>query len=203
MRIRRHVLAAAVVLLAPVAALSLIEAPPPLLNVPTFSLATLGADGVTNMNILTYATPVGIKPVRRWAIALFQGTQTHANWVARRSGVLQLLCEPHAPLVHTLGGCSARDVDKAAACADLGFEWFSSAGEAARERLLPGCVTYLRLEQEGELLSFTGSEHDVAVCRVVHCLATPDGPAPAEQVSTARLRELGVISELGRAVPPE
>jgi hypothetical protein len=35
---------------------------PPLLDVPTYSLATLNEDGSTNMNILTYATPVAIRP---------------------------------------------------------------------------------------------------------------------------------------------
>ena len=34
---------------------------PPLLNSPVYSLATLNADGTTNMQILTYATPVGIE----------------------------------------------------------------------------------------------------------------------------------------------
>ena len=53
---------------------------PPLLSSPVFSLSTLGADGQTTMNILTYATPVGIKPHRLWAISLFRETQSHANW---------------------------------------------------------------------------------------------------------------------------
>ena len=182
----------------------LVDAPPPLLSVPTYSLATLNADGAsTNMNILTYATPVGIKPVRRWAIALYRDTRTHANFVARGSGVLQMLCEEHAPLVYTLGGCSGAELDKAAACAERGFGWVDGAGaEAHPERLLPGCAAYLHLVQEGELTSC--GEHDVAICRVERTLAIEGGPTPAEhQVSTGRLRELGLISALGRAVPPD
>ena len=39
----------------------------PVLTSPVFSLAT-AVDGKTNMNMLTYATPVGIRPQRLWAM---------------------------------------------------------------------------------------------------------------------------------------
>lgn len=42
------------------------------LSVPVFSLATLNADGSTNMNIVTYASPVGIEPERMWMVSLYQ-----------------------------------------------------------------------------------------------------------------------------------
>ena len=63
---------------------------PPLLSTPVYSLATLNDDGTTNMQILTYATPVGISP-RTWAVSLYRPTLTHANWLAQKRGVLQLL----------------------------------------------------------------------------------------------------------------
>ena len=68
----------AVALLHRLAAGLLVDSPPPLLRSPTYSLATLNNDfgGSTNMNILTYATPVGVKPVRRWAVGLFRGTRS-------------------------------------------------------------------------------------------------------------------------------
>jgi flavin reductase (DIM6/NTAB) family NADH-FMN oxidoreductase RutF len=176
---------------------------PPVLSSPVFSLATINADGSTNMNILTYATPVSIRPVRRWAIALFRQSESHANFVARRSGVLQLLSTTHAhhQLVNTLGGSSARDVDKGALCAELGFPWVDEPRFSTK--LLPRCVAYYNLAGEGELIN--AGEHDVAICQVVSILGTGDSLGDDGAVcalDTARLRDLGMISEAGRAVPP-
>lgn len=42
------------------------------LSVPVFSLATVNEDGSTNMNIVTYASPVGIKPEPLWMISLYK-----------------------------------------------------------------------------------------------------------------------------------
>lgn len=42
------------------------------LSVPVFSLATVNEDGTTNMNIVTYASPVGIKPEPLWMISLYK-----------------------------------------------------------------------------------------------------------------------------------
>lgn len=42
------------------------------LSVPVFSLATINEDGSTNMNIVTYASPVGIEPERLWMISLYK-----------------------------------------------------------------------------------------------------------------------------------
>ena len=179
---------------------------PPVLNSPVFSLATLNSDGTTNMQILTYATPVGVSP-RMWAVSLYRPTLTHANFVTRRTGILQLLCEEHAPLVHALGGRSGRDDDKAAACSAAGFAWTEppaawSDESAALERILPGCATYLRLVQVGELTAC--GEHDVAVCRIEGMLAPPAGAGPsmADALSSARLRELGIITDRGKAIDP-
>ncbi len=194
----------AVALLHRLAAGLLVDSPPPLLRSPTYSLATLNNDfgGSTNMNILTYATPVGVKPVRRWAVGLFRGTRSHANFVARGSGVLQLLCEAHAPLVYTLGGCTGDEIDKEAECVSRGFPWIDGAGDKDfPEMLLPGCAVYLHLMQEGELLE--AGEHDVAICRVERTLAVEGGPAFDQQVDTGRLRELGLVTEQGRAAPPD
>jgi flavin reductase (DIM6/NTAB) family NADH-FMN oxidoreductase RutF len=176
---------------------------PPVLNSPTYSLATLNEDGTTNMNILTYATPAGVSP-RLWAVSLYRPTQTHANWLKRRSGVLQLLSEPHAPLAYALGGQSGAEVDKAAACSAEGFPWTAPAqsgfGDDAREQLLPGCVAYIRLTQVGDPTPC--GEHDLVVCRVEAVLADPSGPSPAAALSTATLRAAGLITDRGRAVEP-
>lgn len=170
---------------------------PPVLNSPVYSLATLCDDGRTDMNILTYATPVGISP-RLWAISLFRKTLSHANFKREGTAVLQLLCDPHTSLVYTLGGQSGRDVDKALACAEAGCAWLR-APDQGKELLLPGCAAYLRLHQVGELLD--AGEHDVALCRV-EAFADPRGPPPDAALSTAALRAAGLITDKGRAVEP-
>ena len=176
---------------------------PPILTSPVFSLAT-ALDGKTNMNMLTYATPVGIRPHRLWAISLFRKTRTHAIFVERRRGILQQLAEQHAPLTHVLGATSGADVDKEAACEACGFGWSESAGDGGDERLLPGCTAYLRLVQQGDLID--AGEHDVAICKVEAMYAAPPedaddelGLQPLAPLSTEQLRERGLISNVGRA----
>mmetsp|Transcript_133220 Transcript_133220/g.414226 ORF Transcript_133220/g.414226 Transcript_133220/m.414226 type:complete len:247 (+) Transcript_133220:25-765(+) len=176
---------------------------PPLLNVPVYSLATLDSTGKTNMNIVTYACPVGIRPARAWCISLYRQTESHRNFVERRSGILQILGESHAPLVHLLGGQSSRDagVDKAEGCRAKGFEWVSQAD--VQEMLLPGCKAYLSLALEGEITN--AGDHDVAICRLDRMLYPVDSSCASVEasMSTDFLRAEGLISEAGRAVPPE
>ena len=79
---------------------------PPLLNVPVYSLSTLGDSssstgtcgnqGGSTMNILTYATPVSSAPHRMWCISLYKGTSSYENFARERRGVLQLLRPEHA-----------------------------------------------------------------------------------------------------------
>ncbi|KAK1743739.1 hypothetical protein QTG54_005336 [Skeletonema marinoi] len=69
---------------------------PPLIDVPTFSLSTSsGGDDASSssstMNILTYASPVAIKPHRMWSISLYKGTLSHENFIKEKRGILQLL----------------------------------------------------------------------------------------------------------------
>ena len=198
-------------LLAAFSALSALLVPldgPPVLNSPVYSLATLNEDGTTNMQILTYATPLGVQP-RTWAISLYRPTKTHANFAARRSGVLQLLTQKHVELMYTLGGQSGTDVDKEAACAEAGFAWLDApeslgdAWDAEGPQLLPGCAAYLRLVQvDGdELRSFgEGALHDLAVCSVAGALGSE---ADFEQaLSTKECRAAGLITDRGKAIPP-
>ena len=177
-------------------ALVRLEAPPPL-NTPVFSLATLDSAGRTNMNMLTYASPVGISP-RRWVISLFRKTETHTNFVERRTGVLQLLRPCHAPLTHTLGGCSSRDVDKAERCDALGFRWHKLDGHD--ELLLPQCAAYYRVTLDAELKNC--GEHDAALCVLEGVYVEEEGAA-LDALCSSQLRALGLISDAGRAIPPE
>lgn len=84
---------------------------PPLLDVPVYSLSTLGDSSwlstsstsisinnhaaKSTMNILTYASPVSSAPHRMWCISLYKGTLSHENFTRERRGVLQLLRPEH------------------------------------------------------------------------------------------------------------
>jgi len=74
------------------------EAPPPsaALSVPVYSLVT-GGDAPT-ANIVTYCSPVALKPDRVLAIGLYRGTLSLENADRDRRGVLQILgLGPAAP----------------------------------------------------------------------------------------------------------
>ncbi|KAL9190676.1 hypothetical protein ACHAXT_000382 [Thalassiosira profunda] len=169
------------------------------------------------MNILTYASPVSIRPHRMWAISLYKETLSYANFVRERRGVLQLLKPEHADckskegemgeLIRVLGGSSGRDADKREACKELGYAWERLPDEGAEKginwpEVLPSCAYYLKLELVGELID-CGS-HDVALCKVVAMISDREVVDAAEELdslSTRQLREMKVISELGRVVP--
>lgn len=204
---------------------------PPLLDVPVFSLSTLGGDDTdgstgtkgdgssSTMNVLTYASPVSIKPHRMWSISLYKGTMSHENFARQRSGVLQLLRPEHAhckgpggvegELIRVLGGSSGREVDKKAACTELGFAWTKLPDDAGDEgtdwpSVLPSCAYYLKLELVGDMID-CGS-HEVALCKVVAMVSGEEVESAADELdslSTRELREGRIISEFGRVIPLE
>jgi flavin reductase (DIM6/NTAB) family NADH-FMN oxidoreductase RutF len=183
---------------------------PPLLDVPTYSLATLNEDGSTNMNIVTYATPVSITPIRVWSMGLFKDTLSDVN--LRRTGVcvLQLLSEEHAKLVAVLGGMSGRAVDKCSECEKLGFKWQplddgdvhdGSDGDHSFQ-VLPGCISYLKMKIQGGVVD-AGSHFIVPFCQVTAMYTTNDecdgdNTNSKRHLSTAKLREWGITTYQGR-----
>jgi len=189
------------------------DPPPPTLSAPVFSLATINDDGSTNMNILTYAVPVGIRPSRKWIISLYQGTLSHENFAKRRKGVLQLLRRRHMPLVDILGKQSGRtgDVDKMKQCAEAGFEW-SHLLETSEKRemfekhslLLPYCAAYYTLSFPLDQEYQAAGEHDAVMCDLRNVYIEPGGKAiEAERegdeeqdvvMYTAWLRAEGVVA---------
>ena len=182
---------------------------PPTLSAPVFSLATLNDDGSTNMNIITYVVPVGIRPTRKWIISLWQGTLSHSNFSKRRRGVLQLLRRRHAALIPLLGKQSGAKVDKQQESAAAGFPWTAlvpdslhsgregggttaeSGGAGSIESksplLLPGCAAYYPLSfPEGSEYQNAG-EHDAAMCDLegVYVQEGEDVGIEAERVGEA------------------
>ena len=192
---------------------------PPLVDVPTFSMATCNriddddaGSTTTNMNILTYATPVSVRPDRVWSIGLYKETLSYQNFCRDRSCILQLLTDKHIPLVKLLGGTSGNDVDKGSECAKLGFQWGHlpetttattttteseqrPGGERPQPQVLPDCAYYLKLKAIGDIVD-CGS-HCVAICKVEEMFVSKD-EGKTDYVSTATLRDLGIITEQGR-----
>lgn len=144
---------------------------------------------------------------------------SHENFARERRGVLQMLRREHAQsqckstdntgevgeLIRMLGGSSGREVDKRAACAELGYAWENlPAGGDDEEgiewpQILPTCVYYLKLELVGDMID-CGS-HEVALCKVVSMGSDEEIENAADELdslSTRKLREMGIISELGR-----
>ena len=189
---------------------------PPLLDVPTYSLATEAVFGNhftsnTCMNILTYATPVSILPDRIWSIGLYKGTATHENFAIRKEGVLQLLKPQHAPIVKLLGGSSSKEVDKAEGCKSLGFSWIKADGNIMNTEgnvedssktfpceILPDCAYYLKLSLVGDLIDC--GNHDVALCKVESMIVADKSnqSGEVEYLNTALLRKMNIISNQGR-----
>lgn len=179
---------------------------PPLLDVPTYSLATQDENGQTGMNILTYASPISIRPDRIWSIGLFKGTWTHEHFARTGKGVLQLLAPHHAKVVRLLGGSSTREVNKKEKCADLDVPWIpfpENEDEKSSIQVLPSCVHYLKVRLVGALID-CGS-HDLAMCKVEAMFVSPsaedgdgDSANKKQPLMTSQLREMGIITAQGR-----
>jgi flavin reductase (DIM6/NTAB) family NADH-FMN oxidoreductase RutF len=177
---------------------------PPLIDVPTYSMATVNENGTTNMNILTYATPVSTRPDRVWSLGLFKGTLTEQNFVKTRTCILQLLTEQHTSIVKTFGGSSGKDVNKEQACADAGFSWQELLQDDDDEKtstcggvkVLPGCAYYLKVTAVGDFVD-AGSHLIAPHCKVEQMWVSDD-EKKHDYLSTARLRVLGIITEQGR-----
>ena len=203
---------------------------PPLVDVPVWSMATLNEDGdekskaTTNMNLLTYATPVSIRPNRLYALGLYKATKSRDNFLREKTCILQLLSESnekHIECVRLLGGTSGKDVSKEKDLTSVhGIELQELARDDDTEpqedlpKVLPGCVRYLKLSMVGgEVIDYDGgdSSHDVVICKVEKMwtsstLTSDSGEATSgdcgnDYLSTGTLRELGLITEQGRIAP--
>ena len=165
----------------------------PLLSSPVFSLSTVGPS-IPTMNILTYASPVGITPNRLWAISIYKKTQSWKNWQETQAGTLQLLSPGHASVVPCLGGLSsASDLTKSLLCGKLGFPW---SQRGTLPPILPRCPSYISISQVGEAID--AGDHEVVICKVLDSWG--DG---GDHLTTGELRKLGLITEKGRVSEAE
>ncbi|OEU06867.1 hypothetical protein FRACYDRAFT_252749 [Fragilariopsis cylindrus CCMP1102] len=170
---------------------------PPLVDVPVWSMATLNNDSdtntttrtTTNMNIITYVTPISIRPNRLYAVGLFKKTLSRENFLREKTCILQLLCDSteHISCVKLLGGQSGYDLQKQnvleqeeslnndhgigiGELQDLTSS--ASSSEVVLPKVLPGCVQYLKLSLVGDdIIEYEDGEeesssHDIVICKV-------------------------------------
>ena len=81
-----------------------------LIDYQVYSLATYDHDKV-NMNILTYATGVSMKP-KKYVLGVYLNTKTLENLNKNEHAVLQILTTDHINLVRLLGKRSGMNTDK-------------------------------------------------------------------------------------------
>ena len=86
----------------------------PKYNVPVYSLVTLNTNDLTsNMNIITYANAVGIRPDPLWSISLYKKTKSYENFKKHGLALLQQLdMHRHRETIEILGKKSGYDIDK-------------------------------------------------------------------------------------------
>lgn len=170
---------------------------PPVLDVPVYSLATHNKDGTTNMNIVTYAGPVSVSPSRVWSLGIYRETLSEENLMRKPSGVLQLLTNDHSGLVKILGGNSGRDVDKKEACAKEGYDWIDCDYFDGLQ-VLPACASYLMFTIQGGVVD-AGSHLIVPYCEIKSMYNAGDEVMSSnDHLRTGRLRDLGIVTNLGR-----
>jgi len=174
---------------------------PPLLDVPTYSLATLNKDGTTNMNIMTYATPISVVPTRVWTLGIYRETLTEENLQRDSTAVLQLLTKEQVDLVGVLGGTSGRDINKRKECSRRGFPWKTPCDEVGGLQLLPGCAAYIHISIQGGLVD-AGSHLIAPYCKVLgmyHDESDSESDVEGKvHLKTGYLRDVGVITKQGR-----
>jgi hypothetical protein len=69
------------------------EVPPyALLSTPVYSLVSEGSSGRQTMNMITYASPIALRPQRKYALGLYVQSLTYQNIKETGRAVLQVCC---------------------------------------------------------------------------------------------------------------
>lgn len=152
---------------------------------PVYSLAT-----TDSMNIVTFATPVAIEPKRRFVVALYADTRSHANFILNGGpATLQVLRkDAHEGLIDLLGRTRADSID----------------GGDGKLRMIRARASTRRRETNGvevlsdalavfdlEIVSVTNAgDHDVVICDVTGWACGDDGE---EEMQGACLTTLDVV----------
>jgi len=147
-------------------------------NLPVYSISSKNQDAY-NMNIITYATAVSMKP-KRYLCAIYKNTKTLENVIASNHFVLQIMASHQYPLVKLLGQQSGKETDKLKKIGPQalinwnGFEVLKDA---------------LALMQMKVIHSFDGGDHICFLCDVIAAKNCNNG----EGLSLEILRQKKII----------
>ncbi|KIZ02069.1 hypothetical protein MNEG_5894 [Monoraphidium neglectum] len=161
---------------APFSGIPATDAPPfTHLSTPVYSLSSCGAGGAgRTMNIVTYASPIAIKPARKYVVGLYVETLSWRN----------ILQQSHSPLLQLLGKSSGRDVDKEAEARRLGFKVVDAFGLP----VLEDCAGAMELRLAGDFIPC--GDHEVAIFDVV---GWKDMEGPTAPLYTEYLKKNGFL----------
>lgn len=167
----------------------------PPLDVPVWSLSTINQDGSSNMNIMTYASPVStMKPNPIWSLSLYRSTLSYENFNRERVGLLQMLTQEHIGLVELLGKTSGRNINKVNSMMSLGYLFESfDMGNNRQLLALQNCEFVVRLK--GNELNFAAGDHQVFLCEAQNCIikSSNEGESKSSRLTSGKLRELGLL----------
>jgi len=129
-----------------------------------YSLSTLDAQAVINMNIVSYATPATLKP-KSYIVAVYRSTKTHANIFDNKSQrycLIQALSQAQIGLVRNLGQKSALKYNKVKFLSNQNLSLFNFEG--CDYGYLPSCgfVILCKITKRIEL-----GDHDLISAEVV------------------------------------
>jgi flavin reductase (DIM6/NTAB) family NADH-FMN oxidoreductase RutF len=177
----------------------------PLTNIPVqdtavWSLATLNRDGTTNMNIMTYAYPVSIRPQPLWALSLYKDTLSYENFIREGWGALQLLSQNHQHVIDLLGNSSGYYKNKieelkAKGCKleTVDLTLYTRPNKPLYLDLFTDALYCLQVDLgENEITS--AGDHDVVLCDVVKVLEPEDKTVLSiPRLTTGYLRQKGLL----------
>eukprot|EP00882_Tetradesmus_deserticola_P033956 GHRQ01038838.1.p1 GENE.GHRQ01038838.1~~GHRQ01038838.1.p1 ORF type:complete len:164 (+),score=51.69 GHRQ01038838.1:697-1188(+) len=132
-----------------------------MLSTPVYSLSSANSAGKTTMNMITYASPIALRPQRKYALGLYVQSMSYQNVKETGRAVLQILQVRHAQLTQLLGKSSGRDVDKVAQLQQLGF----AVSEEYGLPVLADAVGVMELRVVSEFIP--AGDHEVVLCDVV------------------------------------
>ncbi|WIA22781.1 hypothetical protein OEZ86_009734 [Tetradesmus obliquus] len=164
------------------------ELPPyALLSTPVYSLSSANAAGKTTLNMITYASPIALRPQRKYALGLYVQSMSYQNVKETGRAVLQILQEPHAKLTQLLGKTSGRDVDKVAQLQQQGF----AVSEEYGLPVLADAVGVMELKVVSDFIP--AGDHEVVVCDVVAWKQLQEDSSSAQPLYSGFLRDNGFL----------
>ena len=155
-------------------------------NQQVYSLSTCDSKGNINMNIVTYATPVTLKP-KSYVIAVYRGTKTHSNIFNKSNAhfLLQGLSSAQTKHIRALGQKSGLKYDKAKYLAKQNLQYYELKNQSYG--YLPDCGFVLLCKLTN---SIKYGDHDLITADAVKIIADNK---ETELLTTQELIEKGII----------